>query len=374
MRTLRKFFLAAMAMVFLASASAFAQQGARRNNTVTSRQETKAASKQEKVNEVQKPANVESQSGTDIRMRSAGGTQSNRRDGTVSSGSSSGSYGSGSSSSAGKSSGSSVKPPVSGGSSSSGGYGSGNSAGRPSEGGYSSGGSASRPPAGSSGSGSTSRPPAGDRPSSGSYGSGGTSRPPAGDRPSSGSYGSGGTSRPPAGGSTPPPAGNRPPAGSGYPGGYDYPGLRPALPAVRNYDSYGIVTRTNASEIVVRTTFRTREDAYDYVARLLEDRYFTIGSYGNGYSWLQTDVTFIPTPFDWTNPMTHNQFRIRASISSSLFGVVRVTLSGEWRESILSSAFSTLRFQPSDRYSTYYAWSILEDIAEKIPGSSIAYR
>ena len=305
MRTLKNYFLAAFAMVFIASASAFAQQGARRNSTVTPRQESQAERKQEKVNEVQKPTNVVNQAETDARMRSAGGTQSNRRDGNVTSGS-----------------------------------------------------SATRP----SGNGSVNGGSSANRPSGNGSVNGGSSanRPPA----------NGGHN----GGTPPPPSGNRPPANGGYPSGYNYPGVRPALPPARVYDNYGVVTRTNASEIVVRTTFRTREDAYDYVARLLEDRFFTIGAYGNGYSWLQTDITFIPTPFDWTNPMTHNQFRIRATISQSLFGVVRVTFTGEWRESMLSSAFSVLRFQPSDRYSTYYAWSILEDIAEHIPATAISYR
>ena len=175
--------------------------------------------------------------------------------------------------------------------------------------------------------------------------------------------------------------GNKPPKDNGhgnydkgkYPYGYDYPGYRLALPKARVYDRSQIVTRTNASSIVLRTVFRTKEEAYDYVAELLESKYFTINEYGNGYSWMQTDISFVPTPYDWTNPMTHNQFRIRVDITKS-FGVVRVTLSGEWRESILSSMFSVLRFQPSDRYSTYYAWSILEDLAEDIPHSLISYR
>ena len=58
MRTLKFFFTTLMAMTVLAGVSAFAQQGARRNNSVTTRQETKAEKKQVQVNEVQKPANV----------------------------------------------------------------------------------------------------------------------------------------------------------------------------------------------------------------------------------------------------------------------------------------------------------------------------
>ena len=366
MRTLRNYFLAAIAMVFLASVSALAQQGARRNATVTSRQETKAERKQEKVNEVQKPASVSNQSATDQRMRSAGGTSSNRRDGAgVSSGSSSSVssnassndsrivVGGGSGKASGSSSADSRIGAGSGGNKPSGGSVSGNS-GSNHSGSY----------GGNYGSGSH----------NGSYGNGNHS----GNH--SGNYGSGyGGGNKPSGGNSHSNVNVNINIGGGpgygtYPGGYNYPGMRPALPPSRSYDRYGIVTRTNASSIVIRTVFRTKAEAYDYVARLLDARYFTIGSYGNGYSWLMTDVTFIPTPFDWTNPMTHNQFRVRVDVSSSLFGGVKVILSGEWRESILSDAFSILRFQPSDRYSTYYAWSILEDIAENIPGTAIAYR
>jgi hypothetical protein len=139
------------------------------------------------------------------------------------------------------------------------------------------------------------------------------------------------------------------------------------------YDRAQTVYRTNCSTIVLRTLFRTKEEAYRYVERLLVSSDYTIGTYGNGYSWLQSDVAFIPTPYDWTNPMTHNQFRVKVTFTRS-FGYVRVTLSGDWRESMLSSAFSTLRFQPSDSYSTYYAWNVLEDLAESIPHSSLSYR
>lgn len=352
MRTLRNYFLAAIAMVFLASVSAFAQQGARRNATVTSRQETKAERKQEKVNEVQKPASVSNQSATDQRMRSAGGTSSNRRDGAgVASGSSSNVSSNASSNSSSNDSRIAV------------GGNSGKSSGSSSADSRIGAGSGANKPSGGSVSGNSGK--------SGS-GYGGSS---SGNHSGNYGYGYGGGNKPSGGNSHSNVNVNINVGGYGtYPGGYNYPGMRPALPPSRVYDSYGIVTRTNASTIVIRTAFRSKAEAYDYVARLLDARYFTIGGYGNGYSWLQTDVTFIPTPFDWTNPMTHNQFRIRVDISSSLFGGVKVTLSGEWRESILSDAFSILRFQPSDRYSTYYAWSILEDIAENIPGTAIAYR
>ena len=241
--------------------------------------------------------------------------------------------------------------------------GSGNSGGHSNSGNV---GSGNRPPVNNGNVNSGNRPPV----SNGGYGNG--NRPPVND----GGYGNG--NRPPVnnGGYG---NGNRPPVNNGgygnYPGGYNdiYPGVRPPLPNARVYDRAQTVYRTNCSSIVIRTPFRTKAEAYYYVERLLEENFYTIGTYGNGYSWLQSDVTFIPTPYDWTNPMTHNQFRIKVSFTKS-FGYVKVTLSGEWRESILSSVFSILRFQPSDRYSTYYAWNVLEDLADAIPHSSLSYR
>ena len=364
MRTFKFYLPALVVMLFVASASALAQQGARRNNTVTARQETKAERKQEKVNEVQKPTNVTNQPVTDQKMRTAGGSQSDRRNGSNSSGSaaSSGNYSGGSGSGSGNYSGNSGNSGSSGHSGSNGsvsnnngGY-SGNNGNRPPANGGYSGNNGNRPPANGGYSGSNgNRPPA-----NGGYSGNNGNRPPA----NGGYNGHNGNSgyRPPV--ATPP---------ATYPGGYTYPGSRPPLPTVRVYDRAQTVYRTNCSTIVLRTLFRTKEEAYRYVERLLVSSDYTIGTYGNGYSWLQSDVTFIPTPYDWTNPMTHNQFRIKVTFVKS-FGYVRVTLSGDWRESMLSSVFSTLRFQPSDSYSTYYAWNVLEDLAESIPHSSLSYR
>ena len=357
MRTFKFYLPALFVMLFAASAPALAQQGARRNTTVTTRQETRAERKQEKVNEVQKPANVASQSATDSRMRTAGGSQSDRRSGSAASSggypaSSSGSVHGGTSSGKAGSAGSGHgQGSVGGGSGKSGGSSASGIGGTGSKSGSSSSEIVARPPAGgNSGSGYS-----GGNYSGGSYS--GDNRPPV-----SGSYpGSGYDNRPPA-----------PPAGT-YPGGYSYPGVRPPLPTVRTYDRAETVYRTNCSSIVLRTLFRTKEEAYRYVEALLRESDYTIGTYGNGYSWLQSDVTFIPTPFDWTNPMTHNQFRIKVSFFKS-FGYVKATISGEWRESVLSSIFSTLRFQPSSSYSTYYAWNVLEDLAEAIPHTALSYR
>ena len=338
MRTFRFLLMTLLAMTVFAGASALAQQGARRNTNVTVRQETKAENKQAKVNEAQKPTNVENQSATDARMRQAGGSQSDRRNGASSNSGNSGKVNNGSANSGNNGKVNNGGNVTLGGNAGSGGKvnnggnagygGKVNNGGSHNNGGYNNN--------------------AGHN-NNGNYNNGGN-KPPVNNGNHNGSYG-----------------------GGKYPGGYDYPGYRPALPNVRVYDRTQIVTRTNASSIVLRTYFRTKEEAYDYVAALLEDKFFIINDYGNGYSWLQTDVTFVPTPYDWTNPMTHNQFRVRVNITKS-FGVVRVSLSGEWRESVLSSLFSVLRFQPSDRYSTYYAWNILEDIADEIPHSLVSYR
>ena len=325
-----------LAMTVFASSSALAQQGARRNTNITSRQETQAEKKQTKVNEVQKPTNVVNQPATDAKMRQAGGTQGDRRNGTGNNSGKSGNVNNNS-----------------GNVGNNGNSGHNGNSGKVNNGGYN----------GNAGHGNGN---AGHN--NGNVGNGGN-RPPVNNGNSGHNNGNVGHNN---GGHKPPVNNNHKDYGR-YPGGYDYPGYRIALPNARVYSNSQIVTRSNASSIVLRTYFRSKEEAYDYMANLLESKYFTINEYGNGYSWMQTDVTFVPTPYDWTDPMTHNQFRIRVNITKS-FGVVRVTLSGEWRESILSTMFSVLRFQPSDRYSTYYAWSILEDLADDIPHSLVSYR
>ena len=196
-------------------------------------------------------------------------------------------------------------------------------------------------------------------------------------------YGNGGSgygNRPPQGGSSGSGYGNRPPqgggSGSGYgnrpPQGIPEVARRPALPPVIVYSRPEIYERTNANSIVVNTLFSSKAEAYDYIAALLDARYYTLTSYGNNYNRIISDVAFIPTPFDWTNPMTHNQFKMQFDISR-VFGTVRVTITAYWRESVLSTGFTRLRFQPSDRYSTYYAWRVLEDFASEIPHTAIRY-
>ena len=193
-----------------------------------------------------------------------------------------------------------------------------------------------------------------------------------------GGYGNGGYSGAGYGGS----AGNRPPAGHGYGAGYGkpyvpgynnaYPGNRPPMPTVRTYTKVQVYDRTNAAEIVVNTLFSSKMEAYYYIARLLDERYYTVSSYGNNYNWLRSDVSFIPTPFDWADPMTHNQFQMYFKIYKSC-GRIRVAITAQWRESVLSDRFLTLRFQPSNAYSTYYAWNVLEDIADNIPHTGVSY-
>ena len=164
-------------------------------------------------------------------------------------------------------------------------------------------------------------------------------------------------------------------SGGGYIPGYAdmYPGKRPPMPTVRTYTKVQVYDRTNAAEIVVNTLFSSKMEAYYYIARLLDERYYTVSSYGNNYNWLRSDVSFIPTPFDWADPMTHNQFQMYFKIYKSC-GRIRVAITAQWRESVLSDRFLTLRFQPSNTYSTYYAWNVLEDIADNIPNTGIYFR
>ena len=323
MKTYNYLLSALLALAFF-GVSANAQQSARRNgsNGVTARQENKVERQQNKVDKVQMPTNLSNQNATDLKVRDAriketpqGSYGTTNRTPRVNGGSSSGSSGSG--------------------------YGNG-------------------------GSGYGNRPPQGGGSGSGNNGSGYGNRPPQGGN-SNGSYGgSGYGNRPPQSGNSGSGYGNRPPQG------IPEVARRPALPPVIVYSRPEIYERTNANSIVVNTLFTSKEEAYDYIAALLDARYYTLTAYGNNYNRIISDVAFIPTPFDWTNPMTHNQFKMQFDISR-VFGTVRVTITAYWRESVLSTGFTRLRFQPSDRYSTYYAWRVLEDFASEIPHTAIRY-
>ena len=350
MKTINKLLMVILGITVFAFAAS-AQQGARRNGTVTARQEASAERKQEKVDRAQTPTSVSNQSATDNKLRQIPDTQGARRNGSESRSGSAGSVNSNGSSS-GSVHGGNGGTKVSGGNV---------SGGKPSNSGNNSGiESRSGNTAGSvngtvhGGSGNAGY-------GNGGYGNGGYS----------GGAGYGGS------------AGNRPPAGHGYGAGYGkpyvpgynnaYPGKRPPMPTVRTYTKVQVYDRTNAAEIVVNTLFSSKMEAYYYIARLLDERYYTVSSYGNNYNWLRSDVSFIPTPFDWADPMTHNQFQMYFKIYKSC-GRIRVAITAQWRESVLSDRFLTLRFQPSNTYSTYYAWNVLEDIADNIPNTGIYFR
>lgn len=313
MKASKKFFAAFFAMLFLA-ASAFAQEQPHRRASVNnSRQEAKVERQQSKVDKKQKPTNIDNQGATDKKVRDARASE-RENFGKLPEGFDN------------------RRP--------SGDRPSGN---RPND---------DRP--------SGNRPSGNDRPSGMPDGNfGGGNRPPM---PPSGGQGGG---RPDFGN------GNRPPMPpEGFGGEF---GRRPSMAPVIEYSRKQIFERTNVSSIVVNSNFRTRQEAYDYIEWMLQEKGYVIGSYGNNYNWIQSDVAFIPTPFDWTNPMTHNQFRVKFVIGKSA-GSIKVTITADWRESYLTDRFNRLRFQPSDKYSTYYAWNVLEDFANSIPHRVLYYK
>ena len=234
MKTIIKLLTALLAIMIL-STTALAQQGGRRNGTISARQETKAEKKQEKVDKAQYPTNVTNQPVTDMKLRQTPDTQSDRRNGTENR--NSGSVGGNSGSNHGNA-----------------GMNSGNGANHGNNGNGSVGGNTNRPPAGNNGAhnGNTNnRPPAGNGNAGMHNGNHGNTPPPVNH---------GGVHN-----------GNRP---SGYIPGYAdmYPGKRPPIPTVRNYDRIQVYERNNAAGIVVNTLFTTKMEAYDYIARLLNER------------------------------------------------------------------------------------------------------
>ncbi|MBR0082462.1 MAG: hypothetical protein IJP93_00105, partial [Bacteroidales bacterium] len=312
MKTYNYLLSALLALAFF-GVSANAQQPARRNgsNGVTARQENKVERQQNKVDKVQMPTNLSNQKATDLKVRDAriketpqGSHGTTDRTPRVNGGSGSGSSGSGYGNNG---SGYGNRPPQGG---NSGGSAYGN---RPPQGGNSgssNGGSAygNRPPQGGNsgsygGSGYGNRPPQSGNSGSSNGGSGYGNRPPQG-----GNSGSGYGNRPPQGGNSGSYGGsgygNRPPqsgnSGSGYgnrpPQGIPEVARRPALPPVIVYSRPEIYERTNANSIVVNTLFTSKEEAYDYIAALLDARYYTLTAYGNNYNRIISDVAFIPTP------------------------------------------------------------------------------
>ena len=325
MKTNVKLLTALLAMA-LVSVYAFAQQTARRDSDVNRRKEVKVERQQNKVDKGQKPTNISNQNVTDKKVReSQGNIKPSGGSGSVNGGN----HGS---------------TNTNNGNHGNGNVGNGNHGGV-NNGGHSSGGNNH------------------GNVNSGSHSSGSSNH----GNVNNGSHGSGSSNH-----------GNVNNGSHGYDnrhdGRYNDHARRPSMAPVIEYNRTQVYERTNASSIVVSTNFRSKREAYDYIEWLLAEKTYAVFSYGNNYNWLQTEVAFIPTPFDWTNPMTHNQFRIKFNISQSLFGVIRVAITAEWRESYLSDSYSRLRFQPSNSYSTYYAWNVLEDFASSIPHNVILYR
>ena len=355
MKTNVKLLTALLAMA-LVSVYAFAQQTARRDSDVNRRKEVKVERQQNKVDKGQKPTNISNQNVTDKKVReSQGNIKPSGGSGSVNGGNhgsantNSGNHGNGNV-------GNGNHGGVNNGGHSSG----GNNHGNVNNGSHSSGGNNhGNVNSGSHNSGSSNH----GNVNSGSHSSGSSNH----GNVNNGSHGSGSSNH-----------GNVNNGSHGYDnrhdGRYNDHARRPSMAPVIEYNRTQVYERTNASSIVVSTNFRSKREAYDYIEWLLAEKTYAVFSYGNNYNWLQTEVAFIPTPFDWTNPMTHNQFRIKFNISQSLFGVIRVAITAEWRESYLSDNYSRLRFQPSNSYSTYYAWNVLEDFASSIPHNVILYR
>ena len=153
----------------------------------------------------------------------------------------------------------------------------------------------------------------------------------------------------------------------------DRMGHAPVMAPVPVFTPAQVRLRTNATTVVVYTDFFTKAEAYAYVSRLLYDMYYDIDTYDTSYGWFNTSMTAIPTPHGWADPRAANQFRIRFDFKRS-GGRIKVYITAQWRESMLGGPLYDLRYQPSDRYSTYYAWNILEQIATAIPNYRIDFQ
>jgi hypothetical protein len=147
----------------------------------------------------------------------------------------------------------------------------------------------------------------------------------------------------------------------------------PVMAPVPVFTPAQVRIRTNATRLVVYTDFFTKAQAYAYVSNLLADMYYDIDTYDTSYGWFNTSMTVIPTPHGWADPRAANQFRIRFDFKRS-GGRIKVYITGQWRESMLGGPLYDLRYQPSDRYSTFYAWNILEQIATAIPNYRVEFQ
>ena len=149
-------------------------------------------------------------------------------------------------------------------------------------------------------------------------------------------------------------------------------GKRPVMAPVPVFTAADLRLRTNATRIVVYTNFFTKAEAYAYVSNLMARRFYDIDTYDMSYGWFNTTMTAIPTPYGWSDPFGANQFRIRFDFKRSGAGI-KIYVTAQWRESI-HGGLHDLRFQSSDRYSTFYAWNILEDIASAIPHNRVVFQ
>ena len=150
-------------------------------------------------------------------------------------------------------------------------------------------------------------------------------------------------------------------------------GHGPMMAPVLRHTPAEIRLRTNATTLVVYTEFRTKAEAYAYVSDLMFDRFYDIDTYDTSYGWFRTSMTVIPTPAGWADPRAANQFRIRFDFKRYGAGI-KIYITAQWRESMIGGSLFDLRYQPSDRYSTYYAWNILEDIAYSIPHYNVIFQ
>ncbi len=150
-------------------------------------------------------------------------------------------------------------------------------------------------------------------------------------------------------------------------------GMYPKIAPVPVFTAADLRLRTNASSIVVYTNFFSKAEAYAYVSRLMANRYYDIDAFDKSFGWFNTTMTAIPIPHGWADPFAANQFRIRFDFKRYGAGI-KIIVTAQWRESMYGGRMYDLRFQPSDRYSTFYAWNVLEDIAFAIPNYKVSFQ
>lgn len=138
------------------------------------------------------------------------------------------------------------------------------------------------------------------------------------------------------------------------------------MPHRRIYSHVELSVRSNACRIIVQTPFWSRDEAMDYVLGLLDERCYDIENITS--NTITTISAPVPTGF-----ACEDVFSMKFLFSNSPEGI-RVSITSRWWAYGLSGAFCNLIFQPDSRYASYYAWNVLEDIADDIPHSYIHYR